>query len=655
MTLGDASSTSAFNAGMTELKRQPKMRLPEWLTSFLGVNPSLPATDAVDGTGLGLFPLLALWSSLGLVGIALAYNAALTNASWATPLFWLCICGLVLPSAVRIISPHASPWERPAIAIMLGMALFFVRVLHNPLSFTDNDELMHVRTALDILHSGHLFVPNPLLPISPRYPGLEIAATAIVRLAGVPLFVAGMIVIGISRLVFLTAIYALFRRISGSSRHAAVGTVVCMAGSNFVFFESQFAYESMAQALAALSFLLAVEMVANWRRFLSWLPLAFAVSATLAMTHHLTSYFAAGVLLLLSPSYLLFGRDAEKALRMLVLGTIAVASCAVWQTAMGNPTGGYLWPALERGFAAIIEVLTSGVERHLFVSGAGTALPVWQQITVLAATAITGLGLLSGFFRVMTKPKADPVRPLASDRHPILAWGAVLAFLSIGYPICVLLRLSSGSWEIGNRLGSFLFIAAAYLIAASIDALWQGRSTNGAKTVLNGTAVLVLVMGGMISGYGPLIMPGPYLVGADSRSVEPHGIGVAEWTGNALGRDHVFAADRVNRLLLAVHGDQRVVTSLYDREDESPIFFSPEFGSEVKGLIKRLGIEFLLVDRRLTTALPLVGWYYELEEGEDNHQRPIDPQVFDKFDKAPQVDRIFDSGSIVIYDTRAIR
>ncbi|HVW93013.1 MAG TPA: hypothetical protein VHB74_10445 [Devosia sp.] len=629
--------------------------LPRWLLRLLGFRQDPPAAEIGDGPGLGLFPVLVLWLGLALLGVAFADNAGIAGQGWAEALFWPSIAAMVLPATARIVSSRASERERAAIAIALGMALFLVRLLHNPLAFTDNDELMHWRSALDLMQQKHLFVPNPLLPISPDYPALELAATAIANLSGLPLFVAGMIVIGTSRFVFVASAYALFRKISGSSRVAGVGAVIAMASSTFVFFESQFSYESIAQAIAMLGFCVAIDLVESWRALAIRLPLWIVLSASLALSHHLTSYFAAAVLLLVSLSYLAVGRDWARALRMLVLALITIAAIGIWQDLVGNPTGGYLVPALVGGFTQILAVLLSGAERHLFASGAGASLPAWEQADVLAALALTGLGLSTGFFRILAAPRPDErllEADILRDRAP---WGAAFAVLSAGYPFCVLLRLSSGSWEIGNRLGSYLFIAVAYVIAIAVHGFWQGRSASPIRAVLIAAAVTVLVFGGMISGYAPLILPGPYLVGADSRSIEPHGIDAAEWTKDHLGPGNTFAADRINRLLLADYGDQRVVTSLYDRIDESPIFFAPRFGDEVRGLIKALHVDYLLVDWRLTQALPLVGWYYELEEGDENHAQPIKPQSFRKFDTAPGISRVFDSGSIAIYDTRRVK
>jgi hypothetical protein len=63
-------------------------------------------------------------------------------------------------------------------------------------------------------------------------------------------------------------------------------------------------------------------------------------------------------------------------------------------------------------------------------------------------------------------------------------------------------------------------------------------------------------------------------------------------------------------------------------------------------------IEYLLADQRLTTGLPVVGHYFD--RGEESfvgrRQTPLDPLLLSKFDRLPEVHRVFDSGNIQLYD-----
>jgi hypothetical protein len=66
-------------------------------------------------------------------------------------------------------------------------------------------------------------------------------------------------------------------------------------------------------------------------------------------------------------------------------------------------------------------------------------------------------------------------------------------------------------------------------------------------------------------------------------------------------------------------------------------------------------IRYLVIDRRLSTALPHVGTYVEYGEQDTfRHTRPIDPAALAKYDGMPRVSRVLDSGDIAVYDVGAL-
>ena len=61
----------------------------------------------------------------------------------------------------------------------------------------------------------HLFHTNPLLPVSPVFPGLELLTTALVSVSHVGLFPAGLIIVATSHVALAAAMFYLFRRVTG--------------------------------------------------------------------------------------------------------------------------------------------------------------------------------------------------------------------------------------------------------------------------------------------------------------------------------------------------------------------------------------------------------------------------------------------------------
>jgi len=114
-------------------------------------------------------------------------------------------------------------------------------------------------------------------------------------------------------------------------------------------------------------------------------------------------------------------------------------------------------------------------------------------------------------------------------------------------------------------------------------------------------------------------------------------------------------SDRENTVLMATYGNERVVTTENDKIVVSSVFLSPHFDAGVERALRRGGVQYIVVDRRLSTGLPSIGFYYDTEESNRLHySKPIDPVVLAKFDNVKNVSRVFDSGDIVIYDVEAI-
>jgi hypothetical protein len=113
----------------------------------------------------------------------------------------------------------------------------------------------------------------------------------------------------------------------------------------------------------------------------------------------------------------------------------------------------------------------------------------------------------------------------------------------------------------------------------------------------------------------------------------------------------VFVADRTNRQLLGTYGDQ-------DMAPEGPsaqILLSTQ-SVVPRQVIAQMSIDYVLVDRRLTTAVPLApGYVWPGETGGVPYSAPLDPAALAKFDTMSDASLVFDSGDIQIFDVSGIR
>ena len=628
---------------------------PEWTHAASGRQ----ARATVARSRWGWLPALCLTSACGLLILALADTAARANQPAADGLFWLGLLVLFAPVAWRLLSPIAAAAERVALLEVLGVALLFVKTLAYPLGFSAFDEFIDWRTAADIFASGHLFAPNSLLPISASYPGLEIATTALAHLTGLSLFHAGLVILLAGRVLLIGSLYAFFVLISRSPYLAGLAVLGYLLNPHFVFFEAQFAYESLALPLGAC----VLYLVAVWARAAPGsgrtapLGLAALMLAALGVTHHLTSYAVVGFLALWA--VVAACRPGARRLTMLgVLLAVASMSLAVLLLGLLAVRAGvvaYVAPHLTQSLGDVVGALTGhGPAVRLFQSYGGPPTPAWETLAGAASVALVTLSLpvaLRGAQRRAPRPTAAAL---------------CLVGLALAYPITQLLRLSASGTEIADRLPDVLFVAVGFALALAVAEL-AGPATAGRKSMriappparqLALTAALALALvGGVCIGAGPAWMrlPGPSLVAADARSIEPQHVRLASWMLQHLGAGHAVATDRDTRLVVETNGAQDAVTAIGNGVEVSPIFTQPTVNPTVLRLLRAGRVRYVVVDTRLCQALPAVGIYFETDEpGAYAYTAPLACAALAKFDGAAGSDRIYDDGQLVIYDTGAL-
>ncbi|TAU99977.1 hypothetical protein [Rhizobium ruizarguesonis] len=652
-----AYQDGAYRHGYTGSVAIPRVDL--WIAAFLGLRRQDSAVGGVaDPSSLGMSPVFAFLCSCALVVAALAANASRLGEGWAVPTFYCAIAVIFLPAAARIIHPRASRLERLALIVIVTSALFVVRVIRAPVAFIDHDEFLHWATVNDILEAGRLFLPNPLLPVSPLYPGLELITSALVNLSGLSVFAAGLIVLATARMMLMLALFLLFEKITDSARIASIACLIYMGSSTFLLFDVHYSYESLAIPMLA-AVLLASESqrmepsdAAGWPTVVATVVLILALAAT----HHLTSYFCTALLCGTAVMECLRqGASAMQKRRAILLASIAVIAPVAWSRIVGNPTGSYILPVLEGGIHEVAQLVSSSTStRKLFVSDTGALAPAWQRYLTMAGVALICLGLLTGFLRSLV---FNGQHRNASILWPPTRWRLwrssllqILVLVTLAYPVSIIFRLTRSGWEIGNRIGSLSFLGVAIVVAVAVAAFWHGTSRGWLRATALAAAATTVLIAGVISSEGPrILVPAGYEVSADSSSIEPMGISAARWTKRWLGGQH-FAADRINRLLLSTYGRQRVSTTLESGQDTSMAITAADLGPMERKLLIDSGVGFVMVDLRLTTGLPGVGVYFDGGAQDRNHTVPLQSSSLLKFNSEPDVDRTFDNGFMVIFD-----
>jgi hypothetical protein len=218
------------------------------------------------------------------------------------------------------------------------------------------------------------------------------------------------------------------------------------------------------------------------------------------------------------------------------------------------------------------------------------------------------------------------------------------------------LRLTQAGWETANRSSEFLFIGVALVLAVVAADLapvrWLTRWTPRTLVTACGT---LLIVGGIIAGWPyALQLPPPYILeAAGNRTIEPEGVADARWALQTLGPDNVIALDPSNALMFGAYGRQRVYTG--QPYGVQAMLLTRNVDASVQSVLRALDVRYVVVDRRArswdhTTGFYPAGGIGPLSRPSD----PLDQSVYQKFDGQPDVNRLVDSGNVVVYDVRGL-
>jgi hypothetical protein len=590
---------------------------------------------------LGWLPILALTSAAGVtlctMGDALSRSA---RSSSQLP-FWAGVLVIVVPIAFRLYSSAAGRRERLVLVVLLGLALYLVKVVLDPFGFTFPDELVHAPNANEILRTHHLFSANPILTVTPRYPGLESVAAALSATTGLGTFGAGLIVIGASRLVMMLGLFLLFERVSGSARIASLGAAIYTANANFVFFSAQFSYESIALPLLVLVLVAVAQWQAsNGLRRREWAVPAVVATCAITVTHHMTSYALVAALLAVALATAVVSRDWSR--NPMPFALFAMAVTAGWLVVVASITVGYLSPVLTRAlFSTIHTVSGEAGPRHLFATDAtGYKAPLLERAVAFGSVVLLAAGMPVGLRAIWRRYRSSP-------------FALIFALAAIVFFGVLLLRFAPAAWETANRASEFLFIGLAFVLAlVSVDRL-RRRHPWIQGGVMTGCFAIVFA-GGVIAGWPPsLRLSQRYVVAAGSRDVESEPRQLARWAKTDLSPRQRVSASTSDARLLLTYGNQFAMTGHggEDQPDTIDILQSPLLPGWQRADLRDYRIAYVVADDKLKSYSNDTGYYFGLRPDVGKPDALLDPGAARKFD-AFGADRVYDSGSIKVYDVR---
>ncbi len=573
--------------------------------------------------------------SVGTLLVAAGYAGGRYHEAWAPFAFWLGWGGSVLVLAAAITSPALSARTRVLIVVLQALQQSIVRWMYSPLRFTFPDELQHWRTAVDILNFDHLFHTNPILPISPVFPGLELITTAFVSVSHVGLFPAGLVIAATSHVALSAALFYLFRRVTDDERLAGVAAFAFALTPLHPGFDTMFIYEAPALLFGAVVLELAVD-----RRRLrpGELVVAVASLAALVVTHHLTAAFVIGSLgvvgLLLA--LLRVELPAKRTLGLFVVGLIMASA---WTATEARPVIGYLGGPLETSVSGLLHF---GAKSGTVALPATTKPTIGSFLTIVAALVTAALAAL-GVWHVLRRWRTND--PPATARVFLLCAISYFAVLGVR-------QFAADGAELAGRLATFVAFftsvsAAVVLLAGFARRPQWGRFVRPVAVVV----LFVMFLGGATAGWpAPWErLPGHFHVAAFESGIDRQNVLAARWFGRNVGHGRRIACDVSDCTLLGAYAGATPV------QDAPDIYYAPTMTAAVRAYIHKRAISYVMVDDRMSTEKPITGHYFLVGESDaDIRSGRIPLTSLNKFRYAPGVKLIYDSGPIQIYDLRSL-
>jgi hypothetical protein len=551
---------------------------------------------------------------------------------------------------------------RTALLILYGLVSYAPKLLRST-SPVFNDEFAHWRETHDILSTGQLFQPNPLISVIARYPGLHATTVALVHATGLTIWQAATLLLIIFHVMLVLGVAALADALGLGNRTAAVVALLYSLNSSFLYFDTQFSYESMAITLlvwALVAFVRATRSPSRPDRA-AWMVLTVMLSAGTIVTHHLSAItlvltMTIASLALSVPRLARAAGWARSAATAWILTVCAALMAGAWVIFVAPSTLSYLSSHLTSGLAQVTQIAQgSSSSRQLF--GASLS-PWWEQKSAYLATALASVLAIGGLFRIRASIR-DGTLPRGRRRALLCAF----ALLGLVYFPSLVFTLSQAGAEAAHRSWAFSWIGLSILVGPAAVRLIDraGRIARPAPRVTTlraglMTGLAVALVGGTAAGIDAAYrFPGPFLYGSDARSVTPELLGATTWFRARFGGANWIVTDRYTGLTFGSFGLQNNASPSAGFPAYNLYLAKPGAPIRPQSLLYELQYShfyYLIVDERMAYATPEVGVYFDADEPFSlvtSAGKPIFSGKLSKFNAMPWMVKVLGSDYYSVY------
>jgi hypothetical protein len=310
---------------------------------------------------------------------------------------------------------------------------------------------------------------------------------------------------------------------------------------------------------------------------------------------------------------------------------------AVWLVVVASSTVGYISPVVTNAIDSSLHTATGEApSRNLFqgASAVVTPTPAIARGVALLAIILLVIGLPFGLRTVWRRYRTQP-------------FALMFALAAIGFFGALALRLAPAAWETGNRASEFLFVGLAFVLGCVGLERWRPKGAEWLGRVLMAAALTIVLIGGAIAGW-PWDSQLAHAVKVHSQegpTISSPPLAMAQWTHEHAPGSRFGALTADSRLLLDP-GDQKVFSDFTANLVE--ILPSPKIAAWQVALLHKHHIRFVVIDRRAVAGDGIRGFFFSETGSSTSGWLPR--SAVTKFESVPGANRIYDSGSTVIYD-----
>ena len=613
-----------------------------------------------------LWPLLWLTATGGAVLLAVGYSMAATRGvdEWHYAVFWAGMLVFTVPLAAVGGARRVSDRVKLGWLAAYGLFTYLPKLLRDPTGPLYHDEIAHWRQAVGLADTGHLFQPNATIGIISRFPGLHIVVATVSRSTGLSVWQSALVVLVLAHLLTVLGVAVLGEALFGSVRAGVVVALVYSLNSSFLYFDTQFAYESLAVPLFVwcLAALARAQGAAERGERLGWTVTAIAIGSLTVSVHHLTAVILMLVLVLTAVITALVARRGHTSWAVFrataAVLVVTAGTTLAWIFVVAPETVSYLSPYLGGGLSQLLHLFSgSGGGRTLF---AASTEPGYERVTAFVAPAVIGVLVLVAvvpLLRRVPRERWSPLRAALSSLGE--RWSdtrAALSILGLVYFPSVFFILSPSGAEGARRSWAFSYLGLAVLVTPAVLTIWDRARWHRLWQTVTGYVAAFAVWATMLVGNVAAGLdesyrfPGPFLFGSDTRSLTPELLAAARWFGQHAGSGVRIMTDRYTGLGFVLAADSWTASPSAGFPAYDLFFSAAPPSDDLVAELASSDYEYLIVDKRVAVDVPSLGSYFEGDQAiVGGNPQPIPAANIDRYANQPWTIRVFESDNYVVY------